>query len=268
MLRPAILLLALSLVSFSSPEANPMGETAIPATIETATTTTGGMSFEEKQMAFSQHLEQVYQEANLKNKGLSFPVFKQAFIGFLNLKQRASISPAQEILTIVDFTKSSREKRMWVIDLEAKKVLFNTLVAHGRNTGNDKAVKFSNKPNSYMSSLGFYITDQTYYGKHGLSLKLEGMDEGFNTNARERAIVIHGADYATADFVKQYGRLGRSLGCPALPTEISKEVIETIKNETVLYVHSNDASYKSNYLDTALAVESFASELSVYAKNI
>lgn len=268
MLRPAILLLALSLVSFSSPEANPVGETIIPVTAATTTTIAGGMSFEEKEMAFSQHLEQVYKEAKLESKGLSFPVFKKAFVGFLNLKRREAISPAQDILTIVDFTKPSRAKRMWVIDLESKKVLFNTLVAHGRNTGNDKAEKFSNKPNSYMSSLGFYVTDQTYYGKHGLSLKLDGMDEGFNTNARERAIVVHGADYATSDFVKQYGRLGRSLGCPALPTEISKEVIQTIKNETVMYVHSNDASYRSNYLDEALAVESFATDLSVFAKNI
>src|SRR5690606_932140 len=108
-------------------------------------------------------------------------------------------------------------------DLKSKKVLFNTLVAHGRNTGQATADKFSNLPNSNMSSLGFYLTDETYFGKHGLSLKLDGMDNGHNDKARERAIVMHGADYVSDSFVKQHGRLGRSLGCPALPQEISKE---------------------------------------------
>lgn len=267
MLRTAILLLALSLLSSYAPEANPMAGTVLPASATTKTSA-DDLSFEQKQMAFSQHLEQVYQEANLKSKGLAYDVFEKAYVGFLNLKQRQLVAATQGILTVVDFTKASREKRMWVIDLNAKKVLFNTLVAHGRNTGNDRAEKFSNKPNSNMSSLGFYVTDKTYYGKHGLSLKLQGLDEGFNTNAMARAIVVHGADYATADFIKQYGRLGRSLGCPALPTEISKEVIQTIKNESVLYVHSNDASYRSDFLDMGLAVESFASDLASYAANI
>ncbi|MBC5773266.1 murein L,D-transpeptidase catalytic domain family protein [Pontibacter sp. KCTC 32443] len=271
MLRTAILLLALSLLSSNSPEANPMATTILPASIakNSATTTiSGGLSFEQKQIAFTEHVEDIYDDADLKGKGLSLPVFQKAFIGFMNLKQRQKVSSSKSILTVVDFTKSSREKRMWVIDLNEKKLLFNTLVAHGRNTGNVIAEKFSNQPNSYMSSLGFYVTDNTYFGKHGLSLKLDGLDKGFNTNARARAIVIHGADYATKDFIKQYGRLGRSLGCPALPTEISKEVIETIKNETVLYVHSNDAAYKSDYLDLNLAVESFAADLSGFAQNI
>ncbi|WP_255481065.1 murein L,D-transpeptidase catalytic domain family protein [Pontibacter sp. Tf4] len=225
---------------------------------ESATALNENLTYEKKELAFASHLEQLYRDADLQNKGLSFPVFKKAYIGFVNLKQRALISPSKSILTVVDFTKSSREERLWVIDLHARKVLFNTLVAHGRNTGNDKATKFSNQPNSYMSSLGFYVTDKTYYGKHGLSLRLQGMDKGFNTNAMQRAIVVHGADYATADFIKQYGRLGRSLGCPALPREISKEVIDVIKDETVLFVHHNDKTYSSDFLDMEKAVETFA----------
>ncbi|HEY4650697.1 MAG TPA: murein L,D-transpeptidase catalytic domain family protein [Pontibacter sp.] len=203
-------------------------------------------------------MTQIYQDADLKSKGLSFPVFRKAFIGFMNLKERNLVSSTKSVLTVVDFSKPSHQKRMWVIDLNARKVLFNTLVAHGRNTGNEKAIKFSNQPNSNMSSLGFYVTDKTYYGKHGLSLKLQGVDKGFNTNAMQRAIVVHGADYATESFIKQYGRLGRSLGCPALPTEISKDVINVIKDETVLFVHSNNETYSSDYLNTTLAVESFA----------
>lgn len=271
MLRTAILLLALGLMSANSPEANPMAANSAATSALVATTTaantSSGMSYEQKQLAFTEHVEDIYDDADLKGKGLSLPVFQKAYIGFMNLKQRHKVSSSKSILTVVDFTKSSREKRMWVIDLRAKKLLFNTLVAHGRNTGNVHAEKFSNQPNSYMSSLGFYVTDNTYFGKHGLSLKLDGLDKGFNTNARERAIVIHGAEYATKDFIKQYGRLGRSLGCPALPTEISKEVIETIKNETVLYLHSNDKSYKSDYLNMSLAVESFASDMSTFALN-
>ncbi|WP_235941960.1 murein L,D-transpeptidase catalytic domain family protein [Pontibacter fetidus] len=257
-------------MSSNSPEANPMA--ASPAATsalvtDKATTASSAMSYDQKQLAFTEHVEDIYDDADLKGKGLSLPVFQKAYIGFMNLKQRHKVSSSKAILTVIDFTKSSREKRMWVIDLKAKKVLYNTLVAHGRNTGNVQAVKFSNQPNSYMSSLGFYVTDNTYFGKHGLSLKLDGLDKGFNTNARERAIVVHGADYATKDFIKQYGRLGRSLGCPALPTEVSKEVIETIKNETVIYLHSNDKSYRSDYLNMNLAVESFAAEIPAFALN-
>jgi hypothetical protein len=263
MLRTASIALTLTLLSFNSPEANPMA-IELASTSEVSTkTTVKDLTFAEKQLAFTNHVEDIYDRADLKGKGLSLAVFQKAFVGFHNLKQRQLVSPSKSILTIVDFTKPSREKRMWVIDLNEKELLFNTLVAHGRNTGNVIAEKFSNEPNSYMSSLGFYITDNTYYGKHGLSLKLDGLDKGFNTNARARAIVVHGADYATKDFIKQYGRLGRSLGCPALPTEVSKEVIDAIKDETVMYLHSNDKAYTSKYLDMNQAVESFAANMSI-----
>ncbi|MEJ8755425.1 murein L,D-transpeptidase catalytic domain family protein [Pontibacter sp. H259] len=266
MLRTASIALTLTLLSFNSPEANPMGVTLASPSVVGTNTTVKELALAEKQLAFTDHVEDLYDRADLRGKGLSFTVFQKAFVGFHNLKQRRMVSQSKSILTIVDFTKPSREKRMWVIDLNEKKLLFNTLVAHGRNTGNVIAEKFSNQPNSYMSSLGFYITDNTYYGKHGLSLKLDGLDKGFNTNARARAIVVHGAEYATKDFIKQHGRLGRSLGCPALPTEVSKEVIDAIKNETVMYVHSNDKSYTSKYLDIDQAVESFAANQTIAEK--
>ncbi|WP_241739033.1 murein L,D-transpeptidase catalytic domain family protein [Pontibacter beigongshangensis] len=221
------------------------------------------ISFTEKQMLFDDYVLGVYEDAKLKKAGLSLEVFKKAIIGYQNFKQHNMLAPAKSIITVIDFTKTSRDKRLWIIDLKSKKVLFNTLVAHGRNSGEDKAVEFSNEFNSYKSSMGFYITNKTYFGKHGLSLRLTGMDENYNSNAMERAIVMHGADYVSDSFIKQYGRLGRSLGCPALPTAVTKEVVELIKDNTCLYIHTADKTYASNYLDPTVAVEMYALEMPV-----
>lgn len=132
---------------------------------------------------------------------------------------------------------------MWIIDLASKNVLFNDYVAHGRNSGENEAVSFSNLNGSYMSSIGFFLTAETYLGKHGLSLRLEGMDDEYNSNARNRAIVMHGADYVGADFIKQHGRLGRSLGCPSVSKEIHEDVIETIKEGTTLFIYYPDSEF-------------------------
>ena len=260
MLRVILTSLTLGLLSFTAPNSVEVEESPVSLSkVEKAAIGNGASSsFHEKQLAFDTHVQEVYQQAGLKSRGLDYPVFRNAYIGFLNMKNKNLTSASRSVLTVVDFTKSSSAKRMWIIDLDARKLLINTLVAHGRNTGNVTADKFSNQPNSYMSSLGFYLTDATYYGKHGLSLRLSGMDEKYNSNAMARAIVVHGADYATDAFIKQYGRLGRSLGCPAVPREISKDVIETIKNKTVLYIHGNEKNYTSTYLDHAAAVNAFA----------
>jgi len=261
MLRVTLTSLALGLLSFTSPALNTAASGSPAAeTKATATRSAAALSFSEKKAVFDDYMLDIYNEADLKRKGLSFDVFRKGYIGFHNFKRQHLASPSKSILTVIDFTKSSREKRLWIIDLKSKKVLFNTLVAHGRNTGEDKALKFSNQPNSYMSSLGFYLTDATYIGKHGLSLRLNGMDGNYNSNAMERAIVMHGADYATEAFVKRYGRLGRSLGCPAVPVELSKDIINAVKDNTVLYVHGNDSHYKSDFMNAKLAVESFATE--------
>ncbi|WP_224744074.1 murein L,D-transpeptidase catalytic domain family protein [Pontibacter aquaedesilientis] len=219
------------------------------------------LSFAEKKEAYQEHVQGVYQKAGLKNAGLSFSVFERAYTGYQNFRQQGVASADKPVMTVVDFTKPSNVKRMWIIDIKSGKVLYNTLVAHGRNTGNVKAEMFSNEPNSNMSSMGFYVTDHTYYGKHGLSLRLSGKDEKYNSNAMERAIVLHGADYVSDAFVKQYGRLGRSLGCPAVPREISGDVIDLIKDNTVLYIHTADKKYTSAYLNAELAVEAFALEM-------
>ncbi len=175
----------------------------------------------------------------------NFEVFENAINGYLKLKKAKSLS-GKNLLTIIDFSLSSNKKRMWVIDLKKKKVLHHLLVAHGRNTGNEFARNFSNILQSKKSSLGFYVTGKTYYGKHGLSLYLDGMEEGFNDNARERSIVIHGAKYVNKNFIKKYGRLGRSFGCPAVSMKIHKEVINLIANKTCLFIYYPDSKYFKN----------------------
>jgi hypothetical protein len=206
---------------------------------------------------FTQHSETIYNQAKLAESGLDQNLFRKALVGYYNLKKTQSISTEKALLTIIDFSKKSSQKRLWIINLKQGKLLFNTLVAHGQGSGLDLATNFSNKPNSHQSSLGFYLTSETYIGKHGLSMRLEGMDKGFNSNARERAVVIHGANYVSQDFVNKTGRLGRSYGCPALPQDLSKTIINTIKGQTCLFISGPADNYKSPYLNQELAISNF-----------
>jgi hypothetical protein len=133
---------------------------------------------------------------------------------------------------------------LYVIDLKNKKLLFNTYVAHGRNTGSEYAKNFSNEEGSYKSSLGFYITENPVIGSHtGFSLILDGVEKGINDHAGKRAIIIHGAEYVTESFIKKYGQLGRSMGCPALPPDLNKPIIESIKGGTCLFIYNSDDKY-------------------------
>ncbi|MDF1517191.1 MAG: murein L,D-transpeptidase catalytic domain family protein [Lutibacter sp.] len=181
-------------------------------------------------------VEAVYN--NLTTNNFMLPqkkIFTKAMEGYFLLKDKGIIQ--KDILTLVDYSLSSKENRLWVIDLKNNIILFQSLVSHGRNSGNEFAAKFSDKPESYQSSLGFYATGETYYGKHGYSLRLDGLEKGVNSNARARAIVVHGADYVSEKFAQQNGRLGRSLGCLALKQGLTKEVIDTIKDKSCLYVY-------------------------------
>lgn len=180
----------------------------------------------------------------------NFEMFDCGIKGYTALRDSKQISE-KEILTLIDFSKSSNEKRLWVIDLKSKTVLHHTLVAHGRNSGDEYASKFSNIPNSNQSSLGFYVTGATYIGKHGKSLILHGVEKGINDKAQERAIVMHAADYVSEGFIKKVGRLGRSFGCPAIPTEIHKEMISTLANGTCLFIYYPDTSYLKTSLLSA-----------------
>jgi hypothetical protein len=187
----------------------------------------------------------VYSFLNLSQLGLSQEAYQFAVKGFNKLKEQGQLLNSS-ILTIIDFSQSSNNKRLYVIDLYKKALLFNTYCAHGKNTGNEYAEKFSNIPGTYQSSLGFYITENMAIGsKVGLSLILKGIEKGFNDKAREREIIIHGADYATEDFIKKNGRLGRSFGCPSLPPDLIKPVAESIKDGTCLFIYKNDENYIS-----------------------
>jgi len=194
-------------------------------------------------VTFESKVNSAYSE--LKNSNFTIlpdmQSFSSALEGFYQLKETGKIK--KDVLTIIDFTLSSTEKRMWVIDMTTHKILYHTLVAHGRNTGEEFAKQFSNKEESYQSSLGFYATAETYIGKHGFSLRLDGLEKDINDKARDRAIVIHGADYVSDKFVKQTGRLGRSQGCPALPVELTKDIINVIKEKSCLFIYYPSPKY-------------------------
>lgn len=184
-----------------------------------------------------------YTELNLQNEGLSRDVFDLAVRGLKKLEGNGKLQNST-IVTIADYSQSSNKKRLYVIDLKNKKLLFNTYVAHGRNTGEEYAKSFSNVEGSYKSSLGFYVTEKPITGPStGYSLLLRGVEKGFNDNAEKREIIVHAADYATEDFIKKYGRLGRSYGCPALPPELNKAIIEAIKGGTCLFIYNPDNNY-------------------------
>jgi hypothetical protein len=198
---------------------------------------------------FEQYIDELYTGANLAASGMDKTVFQKAVIGFLNLKADNMISPFSSILTVIDYNKPSREKRMWIIDLDEKIMLLNTWVAHGEGSGDDTASFFSNIDNSHQSSLGFYLTDNVYIGKHGRSLHLDGLDEGFNSAARSREIVVHAANYVCQALIDQKGRLGRSWGCPAVSPDVAEQVINTIQGKTVMFINGNDFTYSSKYLN-------------------
>ncbi len=185
---------------------------------------------------------ELYDVLSLDSLGLSREAFNEAVTGYLNLQRKGSILNTG-ILSIVDFSVPSFKKRLFVLDLVNEKLLFNTLVAHGRNSGQILATKFSNRSRSYQSSLGFYLTGETYNGQKGYSLRLLGMEQGINDNAYRRGIIIHAASYVNDDISEKYGRLGRSEGCPAIPTDIHRFVIEAIKNGSCFFIYGKDKRY-------------------------
>ncbi len=190
-------------------------------------------------------IHSIYSSITASGSQLSQQVFEIAFSGFDKLQAQGKLSQ-DSILTIIDFSKSSREKRMHVVDLKSGRLLFNSVVAHGRNSGDEYAQHFSNQPNSHKSSLGFYVTGGTYSGSNGYSMILNGMEKGFNDKAKDRAIVMHGAAYANENVLYSGHRLGRSFGCPALPQQLNKQVIEKIKGGNCLFIFYPDQQYLNN----------------------
>lgn len=187
----------------------------------------------------------LYDSLQLSTLGLSKAAFEYALTGYNALVETGKIQK-DNILTIIDFSLPSNSKRLFVIDLVSGELLFNTFVSHGRGSGTVLATRFSNAFNSFKSSLGFYTTADTYTGKHGYSLRLEGQEAGINDNAFNRGIVIHSANYVNEQAAKNRGYIGRSQGCPAIPEALKKPIIETIRNGSCLFVYSPDKYYAAH----------------------
>jgi len=181
----------------------------------------------------------LYNDLKLNNV-LNYSIFDLAINGYNHLKHNIN---NKDIITIIDFSLPSTEKRMFVIDLKNKEILYHNIVSHGQKSGLLYATDFSNRHGSHQSSLGFYVTKNTYQGSNGYSLVIDGLEEGINDQAKARAVVIHGADYCSEDIIKKTGRLGRSYGCPALPRKLNTPIINTIKNGSLLFIYADDKEY-------------------------
>lgn len=189
----------------------------------------------------------IYRSMGLDKAGLSEVAFEYAWRGYHNLVKKGSIRK-KSVLSIADFSQSSAEKRMYVIDIRHRRLLYRTYVAHGQNSGAEYAEAFSNEPESFMSSLGFYVTKTTYMGRNGLSLRLDGVDNGYNNNAMQRNIVLHGCAYVGDQYLENFGATGTSLGCPALPAEISAKIIHAVKGGSCLFIYHPTQEYLNHSL--------------------
>ncbi len=183
--------------------------------------------------------------SKLEAEGIDNEVLDCALTGYAKLNEQ-SILAKDSIITIIDYSIECNKDRLFVIDLNSGQILFRSMVAHGKNSGEYFATSFSNKIRSHKSSLGFFITEKTYYGRHGYSLRLKGLEEDYNTNAMKRAVVIHGAHYVSKDYIARNGRIGRSFGCPALPEDRNDEIIDCIKEGSCFFVYYPDSYYLNN----------------------
>ena len=207
----------------------------------------------ERQLALKKaelNIKGLYNELNAAQYDLSFTAFRYAYIGYQTLKKQHRLNE-KELFSIIDFTKDCNSKRFYTIDLQKMKIVFYTYVAHGKKSGERVPNSFSDVIESNKSSIGFYITGSTYNGSNG-----------YSRNLAKRSVVIHAADYANEDYIARNGRMGRSLGCPALPENINTEVINTIKEKTMIFAYYNDPKYlkTSKYLNALKLIEEAESE--------
>lgn len=177
--------------------------------------------------------------SNIDNK-----VLRLSLIAYLHARQQGYIN--RPLLTVIDYSKPSFRRRLWVFDLKTGKTLFNTWVSHGKNSGGVNATSFSNSNGSLKSSLGVFLTVSPYFGNNGYSLRLRGLETGINDHAYSRAVVIHGARYVNADIIRYYGQIGRSWGCPAVSSSLSRPLINTIKDHTILIAYYPDRRWLSH----------------------
>lgn len=197
-------------------------------------------------LADSVRFDVLYEDLDLERMALSRVAYHKAVLGFLTLQMTGAIHNP-DVLSIVDFSLPSTQKRLFIIDMQNGRLLFNTFVAHGRNSGQLMATRFSNRTNSYMSSLGFYLTGDPFIGQHGYSLRLQGIERGWNDHALARRIIMHPADYVSEAHIRQSGFLGRSEGCPAIPEELDTAIIDQIKGGSCLFLYAPDKRYAAGH---------------------
>lgn len=203
-------------------------------------------------VALHQHIQRLHTALGAEASGLRLEVLERACVGYLTLRQAGRVSRAG-ILAVADMDLPSSEKRLWVLDLNAEKVLHNSHVAHGRGSGHLRAKRFSNVMKSACTAMGFYRTQDTYQGKHGLSRRLRGLDAGQNDNAMRRYVVLHAADYVSQQYLQRYGQAGYSRGCPALPPDMYRAIIRTVGEGGCLYL--SGPTMVSKWLNPAAAAE-------------
>ena len=203
-------------------------------------------------------VKSVYDSLNIKDK-IDYSIFQKAYLGYVQISNK---NPG--VLIIIDYSKPSNEERFYVLDLNKKKLVYSTRVAHSKNSGLEIPLQFSDDPNSYQSSLGFFVTLGEYNGAYGYSLRLKGLEENINANAEDRAIVIHGGDIVEDEYIKKFGFAGRSLGCPVLPYSLTRQIIDFIKHGRVLFIYGND----EQYIDDSLYLSNLASVFEGSPKNV
>ena len=203
-------------------------------------------------------VKSVYDSLNIKDK-INYPIFQKAYLGYVQISNK---NPG--VLVIIDYSKPSNQERFYVLDLNKKKLVYSTRVAHSKNSGLEIPLQFSDDPNSYQSSLGFFVTLGEYNGAYGYSLRLKGLEENINANAEDRAIVIHGGDIVEDEYIKKFGFAGRSLGCPVLPYSLTRQIIDFIKHGRVLFIYGND----EQYIDDSLYLSNLAYVFEGSPKNI
>lgn len=216
------------------------------------------VTVEEKPQKIVVDVKSVYDSLNIKDK-IDYSIFQKAYLGYVQIQNK---NPG--VLIIIDYTKPSNEERFYVLDLNKKKLVYSTRVAHSKNSGLEIPLEFSDDPNSYQSSLGFFVTLGEYNGAYGYSLRLKGLEENINANAEDRAIVIHGGDIVEDEYIKKFGFAGRSLGCPVLPYSLTRQIIDFIKHGRVLFIYGND----EQYIDDSLYLSKLASVFEGSPKNI
>ena len=230
----SIFLIVLPLLSFRSP--------GTPNSHSTPNNNTYSPHFTNAATAEAARFNVLYDSLGLDTLNLSREAFHDAVAGFLTLQSTGAIHNTN-VLSIVDFSLPSTQKRLFIIDMQNGRLLFNTWVAHGRNSGTLMATRFSNRYNSLMTSLGFYVTGDPFMGQHGYSLHLDGIEPGWNDHVHQRSIIMHPADYVSEEHIRQWGFLGRSEGCPAIPEELDQAIIDQIKGGSCLFLYAPNERY-------------------------